>query len=487
MSYGEADSHPSGFEQGNTGYSGAPMWKIKQQTQQYRAVVEAAQAARIEEEKKKHEEDAKAKQVVMAGPKILVDAVSVRNSKKQQLVRHVLVKDLRKAAQVMNMELPMQGIFDDKGGQRALLAIFDGQSAAVPAAMAAEVCCKHVLGKVLRNLLSLPANNCTATFVKAALLKTFEDLTQELQIGGVNERCGCALALVVGDWLFTAVLGGCGALVCQVPNESEAGRSSAYVVTSLSNQAGHAPHSTAPGQSLGTPDVKGTQLKMGGEPFFVLTGVPATSQVPATEQGEIAASFVRRPRAATGEIAARAAKRKEQSGDGEVDTIALAGYFKRGDDVNKPGGGEPKAKKAKKEVVDMDSVRLRHIVVRYKDDKHGGLNPVTQKPVTRSRDDAEATLREALAELLKDGDHTGDSTWAAKVTPRILNACRQYSECRTAQKGGSSCGDLGWLNKKELQRMGQGQFADLICGLGVAEWSDLLFSVEGVHLVMRMA
>merc|ERR1719215_1682087 len=111
------------------------MWKIKLQTQQYRAVVEAAQAARLEETKTV--EDEKKKTETKVGPKTLVDAYVVRNSKGAQLVRHMLVKDLRKAASVMNMELPTEGIFDDKGGQRALFALFDGQSAEAPGPMAA--------------------------------------------------------------------------------------------------------------------------------------------------------------------------------------------------------------------------------------------------------------------------------------------------------------------------------------------------------------
>merc|ERR1712176_651929 len=178
-----------------------------------RAVVEAAQAARLEEEQKKKAEEEKTRQSMADGPKILCDAVAIRGTKGQQLVRHVLVKDLRKAANVMNMELPTHGIFDDKGGQRALFAIFDGQSTAVPAPLAAEVCAKHILGKTLRNLLSLPANNCTATFIKAAPLKAFEDLDRELQVGGVAERCGASLALIIGDWLFTAVVGSCHAVL----------------------------------------------------------------------------------------------------------------------------------------------------------------------------------------------------------------------------------------------------------------------------------
>merc|ERR1712014_366228 len=131
---------------------------------------------------------------------------------------------------------------------------------------------------------------------------------------------------------------------------------------------------------------------------------------------------------------------------GECDCVTLVVCIKKAEKA--PKEGEPAAKKAKTaKDQTMGSVRLRHIVVKYKDAKQN-INPRSNKPATRSREEAEALLREALSELLKDGDHAGNAAWAAKVTPRILNACRTLSECKTAEKGGSSCGDLGWINRK---------------------------------------
>lgn len=452
------------------------MWKIKLQTQQYAAVVQAAQAARIEETKTKEE----AKKAEKAGTRTIVDAYVVRGSKGAQLVRHMLVKDLRKAASVMQLELPVHGIFDDQGGQRALFALFDGQSSTEPAPLAAEMCCRHVLGKILRNLLSLPASSCTATYVKAAMLKTFEDLEKELVVAGCMERCGCSLALVVGDWLFTAVLGRCGAFFF---SQAEAGKG--YTVTSLcTQQATRAP--VVPGQSFGTPEVRGTQM-MNLEPFFILTSVPTTAAMTADEMNKIGSGYLRRPRATSGEISTRAADRIF-GGDVEsalgVDCASVVGFIKNPEELSV----QPAAKRAKKDVAkELDSVRLRHILVKYKDLKQPSMDIVKGKPVTRTQYEAEVLLRETLSELLKDGDHAGDSAWAAKVSPRMISACRNTSECKTAMKGGSNCGDLGWLNKKELQKMGKEGFADAIFGLGVAEWSDVVFTVEGAHLMMRMA
>jgi len=144
---------------------------------------------------------------------------------------------------------------------------------------------------------------------------------------------------------------------------------------------------------------------------------------------------------------------------------------------------EPAAKRAKTEA--LQSVRLRQILVRHKDTKHP-LDPVRSRPVTRSKAEAEAVLRGALQELTKDGDHRGDSMWAAKCTPNIINVCRNTSECKSSMKGGSMCGDLGWLGKKDLQAMGKDN-EEAIRNLQIAEWSDLLISEQGVHLVMRIA
>merc|ERR1711920_1019383 len=114
-------------------------------------------------------------------------------------------------------------------------------------------------------------------------------------------------------------------------------------------------------------------------------------------------------------------------------------------------------------------------------------NPNTNQQVTRTRVEAEALLRSILDELRKDGDHSGDSMWALKSTSNILRICRTHSECSSAMKGGSNCGDLGWLGKKELKTMGGAIFEEAVRNLRVAEWSDILLSDEGVHLMMRIA
>eukprot|EP00927_Polykrikos_kofoidii_P040565 TRINITY_DN34649_c0_g2_i1.p1 TRINITY_DN34649_c0_g2~~TRINITY_DN34649_c0_g2_i1.p1 ORF type:complete len:489 (-),score=111.74 TRINITY_DN34649_c0_g2_i1:210-1676(-) len=488
MSYGEADSHPSGFEQGNTGYSGAPLWKIKQQTAQHQAMVQAAQMAALEEQKKA-EDAKKAEHATHTGPRILADGlVSRGKTTGPQLARLVLVKDLRKAAGAMRMLLPTQGIFNDGGGPRALFALFDGHGGDGFGAKAAEHCCRHVLGHVLRNLLSLPSDSCTATFVKAALLKTFEDLEGELAMAQIMERCNASLALIIGDWFFSAVLGRCGAIFCQSPGgegSAKAGGSATPEPEIMNLRTVAAPAIRTGPVALGTPEVKGVQVNPAERrSFFVLTGVAVAEAVTAETLKTVSNGFVFRPRASAGEIVGSAAGKLRGSAGpmAEADCAAVVGFYRAKEDPD----GAPPAKKAKVEQK-MDNVRLRHILVRYKGTLKQTADPVKNKPVTRTKEEAEAVLRGALADLLKDGEHTGDKMWAAKSTPRILSICRELSECKSALRGGSNCGDLGWLAKRDLEKMGKDGFDDAVLSLKVAEWSDLLFSDQGIHLVMRIA
>mmetsp|Transcript_43818 Transcript_43818/g.115748 ORF Transcript_43818/g.115748 Transcript_43818/m.115748 type:complete len:470 (-) Transcript_43818:268-1677(-) len=467
--YGETDAHPSGYGQGNLGFSGTPLWKLKQQTN-HQLLVQAAQQQYLDEQKALEAEKVRLDEERSLGQRLFVDAVFVPGKSGQQLVRHVLVKDLQKVAGALNIRLPNTGIFSDSG-QRALFALFDSQGT-LAASKVAETCCRQLPVKLLRNLASLPVESCNPTFVKASLLRTFEDLEQDLTTSGINDRCGVSLALVVGSWLFSAVFGQCGAVMYQ-------GNGREYAVTSFT--------AASASPSFSSPEVQSTQILWGDlEPFFLLTGTPVKKAVTVQEMLEISLVFAQRPRAVSGEIVAKALQTHSDDECGP-DCTVIAGFFKRPSVsvLSKRSDAPAKRARTDKHQPAMESVRLRHIVMRYKDCKQP-LDPVKNKGATRTREEAEAALRSALAELLQDGNHCGDSMWAAQSTPRILKMIRACSECKSALKGGSNCGDLGWLGKKELEKMGKDGFAEPIKALGIAEWSDLLFSEQGVHLVMRI-
>jgi hypothetical protein len=191
----------------NAGYSGTPLWKLKQQgalprfNQDEEAEQAAAAAALAEEESADLQ-------------RVQVDAVSLGRAEgagEKPLVRHVIVKDLRKVAARSKVALPSGGLFENRAPVM-LFGLFDGQSCAeAPGPYAAESCAKQLLPKLLRNLSALPPGYENATFVKATLTKTFEDLDKEILRGqpAIHDGCGAAVALCIGEKLFTAVCGRC--------------------------------------------------------------------------------------------------------------------------------------------------------------------------------------------------------------------------------------------------------------------------------------
>lgn len=217
---------------------------------------------------------------------------------------------------------------------------------------------------------------------------------------------------------------------------------------------------------------------------MIMTSVAATEALTPQDLASLAAQYSGRPRASSGAIAALALERlRHRCGvDAAPDCGVLVARLVASAPVAMAEA--PAAKRARTET-QLQSVRLRQILVRHKDAKHP-VDPVKNRAVTHTRAEAEALLRDALLELMKDGDHRGDSMWAAKSTPRILDVCRKMSECKSALKGGSMCGDIGWLGKKELQALGK-ETEEAVRALAVAEWSDLLLSDHGVHLMMRIA
>ncbi|CAK0821776.1 unnamed protein product, partial [Prorocentrum cordatum] len=194
--YGETDAHPSGYGQGNSGFSGMPLWKVQQQTQ-HKEMVKAAQQKYLDEQEALRAEKQKQDTELQKGHQLVADA-AVWPGRGSRLARHVVVRDLRKVAGALNIQLPSQGVFAAPG-PRALLALFDGHGAGGQDQdpKVVEMCCRSLPTTVLRNLAPLcNAPQCTPAFVKATLLKTFEDLPAP---PAGSAPCSAAVLLVVGD------------------------------------------------------------------------------------------------------------------------------------------------------------------------------------------------------------------------------------------------------------------------------------------------
>lgn len=517
----------------NAGYSGTPLWKLKQQgalprfnkdEEEAEMQAAAAAAAAAEEESE--------------ALRVAVDAVSLGRgdaSAEKPLVRHVIVKDLRKVAARSKVPLPTGGLFENRA-PLLLFALFDGQSCAeAPGPYAAEWCAKQVLPKLLRNLSALPPGYENATFVKATLTKTFEDLDKDILRGqpAIHDGCGAAIALTVGDRLFTAVCGKCDAVLCEVDSakgepgppihlganqgrchlpeeqkwlmenggvvfQAEGGATLvsspsgavAQVSRSLGDRAWKGPDGGIPGSMKllrGVPETKVTQLswtqKADKHQFVVISSAPVAEAVKADESIGIASEFSGKPRAASGEIAGKAADSPQNS---NAQCTAVVVYFLPKDDK---AAQAPPTKKARKEA---ESVRLRHIVIKHRDCGQP-FDPVRNRPVTRTREEAESMLRRALRELASEAktiklpaDVSKAKVAALQPTPKYVALCKELSECTTAQKGGGMMGDLGWLSQDQLSRFGPA-FADTAKALGVGQWSDLAGSDHGIHLLQRIA
>jgi len=253
------------------------------------------------------------------------------------------------------------------------------------------------------------------------------------------------------------------------------------------------------------PEVSAVQLLYEeANPVLILTAAPVTENVPAQSLADIAAEFFLRPRAASGEIIHLAA---EAIADSTKQCVAMTVFFLlpkgAGEELPGPKGqaggidsSGPTAKKLKVAVAkgEMKSVRLRHLLLRHRDcgQPH---DPVRSRPVTRSQHEAEALLRRALRELLQEqhdsklkvpSDPKKASVANLTPTPKCLALCRELSECPSASKGGGMCGDIGWVNTEELRSFGP-VFADVARSLCIGQWSDLVPSQHGIHLVQRIA
>lgn len=511
----------------NAGYSGTPLWKLKQQ-----GALPKFERSDQQLDEKKEEEVLLAQSV----PLVQVDAVSLGqgdDSRKKPLVRHVLVKDLRKVAARSKINLPTGGLLENRAPM-SFFAIFDGQSCAEAAGpLAAEWCANQVLPKLLRNISALPPGYVNETFVKATLLKTFEDLDKDILQGqpAIHDGCGAAIALTLGERLFTAVCGKCSVVVIEAGPQVRGEPS--FITHDMGSKQGlkteedrkwvqenggqivqgdnGAVFIQAPmgnfalvSRSLGDRSWKGPQGGIAGSVKLVrfnpdnrvmelswaskhvglvLTSAPITEAMTPQEMVKLAGEFRNKPRAVSGEIAERG---MEANPNGQSTAVCLYFLPKQAE-----RSGEPAAKKQKLDDT-LSKVRLRHILVKHKDCGQP-FDPVRNRPVLRTRGDAETQLRRALKELIQEAkamkmptDKSKAQHAALQPTAKYLELCKEMSECTTAQKGGGMCGDLGWLGQEQLRMFGP-SFGEIAKSLNIGQWSDLASSDHGIHLLQRIA
>jgi len=516
----------------NAGYSGTPLWKLKQQGALPKFV-----------NKDEEIDEVKQEEVLLAQhvPNVLVDAVSLGQTAtgiNKPLVRHVLVKDMRKVAARSKVTLPASGLLADRAPM-SLFALFDGQSSAgEQGPLAAEWCANQVLGKLLRNISALPPGYVNETFLKATLLKTFEDLDKDILQNqpAIHDGCGAAMALTVGNKLFTSVAGNCNVVLIEAgpPGsrgdaaiishnmgsnqglqsaddrkwiednggsvvEGEGGAlyingnpvgAASSVSRSLGDRAWKGPPGGVPGSAKlvrFNPENRVLELSWAEKHIgLILASAPVAQAISVQEMGKLAGEYRNKPRAVSGEIADKA---MQVAPTGSEQCTAVSIYFtspQKDEAVKQPPFKKPRVEDL------VSKVRLRHILVKHKDCGQP-FDPVRSRPVTRTRGESETQLRRALKELTAEAktiraptDKSKAQAVALQPTPKFLALCKELSECTTAQKGGGMCGDLGWLGSEQLRTFGPA-FGEIAKALAVGQWSDLASSDHGIHLLQRIA
>eukprot|EP00931_Biecheleriopsis_adriatica_P077660 TRINITY_DN51179_c0_g1_i1.p1 TRINITY_DN51179_c0_g1~~TRINITY_DN51179_c0_g1_i1.p1 ORF type:complete len:516 (+),score=98.81 TRINITY_DN51179_c0_g1_i1:90-1637(+) len=508
---------------GNQGHSGAALYKIRDQHQAYREAAMAESLAYVA---------ARSKPIVP--PNVFVDgSASAAQPGVKPLVRHVIVKDLRKVADRSKVDFPTTGLFENKS-PIGLYAIFDGQSAASePGPMAAEFCARNFHTKVIANIASLPQNCTSDTFVKAALVKSFEDLDKELleTQPDIKDGCGAAIALLMGDTLFTAVLGLCHGILNEV-GEAQVktlgkgqGRPDLQEERSRLQRVGATVVGTGPTSRVRAPDGRLSAVtramgdaswKQGGTPviscipeiksvklswaekhtFLLLNSRAIPEALSDQEMVDIAVSFPNQPRAATGEINAKASERLSSAAPtAQCTSVKLCflpgGPFGQEGQVEAKEEG-PAKKKAKIGTDSMGSARLRHILVKFQDATTPAKAQDGKKGAPRSRNEAEALLRSVMVELSEEMAEIKKKFKGKKPEELILKSvkftqlCKKHSECPSGQKPGNMCGDLGWI-AKDVQVARGGNFREMVAPLRPGDFSDIVVSKEGLHLLQRIA
>lgn len=503
---------------GHEGFSGTPLWKIKEQ---YAAQREASMAESLAYVA------ARSKPIVP--PNVLVDGICMGGAGAgKPYTRHALVKDLRKVADRSKVDFPMTGLFADKA-PIGLYALFDGQSTAseVPGHLSAEYCAKNFHKKVMDNISSLPPNCTSETYVKAALVKSFEDLDKELieTQPDIQDGCGAAVGLLVGDMLFSAVLGLCDGLLYEVdgkvkplgrtqgrPHLEEKSRMQRAGVTVIGNGPG-SQIKTADGltsfvtRGMGDvawkktsngvpvlsciPEIQSTKLSWAEkQKFFMLNSKPVAEAFTEQELVDTALAFPNQPRAAVGEVVTKAVERSAPTAQCTAVEIWLlaGGVLGMAEEVGAETKDEGPAKKKLKTGTDMTSARLRHIMLKFQD----GPPRTPDGKKVRTKAEAETLMRKIMRDLNEEAKelkskHRGrkPEDYALK-SERFTKLCKEHSECPSAQKGGAMCGDLGWVSK-EMQSKRGGNFRELVAAMRPGDYSDIVTSAEGLHLLQRIA
>eukprot|EP00931_Biecheleriopsis_adriatica_P033317 TRINITY_DN19343_c0_g1_i1.p1 TRINITY_DN19343_c0_g1~~TRINITY_DN19343_c0_g1_i1.p1 ORF type:complete len:559 (-),score=78.98 TRINITY_DN19343_c0_g1_i1:128-1702(-) len=496
----------------NAGYSGTPMWKIKAQLEEQAANANAGPLKVPEGFKQVKKGDPMyyndKRQVYWSskdGQTYVWDAVMQKYSRlydghnydnriavgscfheKANQVKHVLVKDLTKAGQALRMSV------EHLDRPCALYALYEGhrgKPATGTANACADFCVKHLHLKLLPKLAAFRGFWEDAP-LEVAMKESFEELDAEFleKHPGVTDGCCATVALVTGSRVVIASLGDVAAVVCMKNGEAQE-IIKPHAVPGSDDEDDDEDEDDAPAAAAPTgaaPPIKWTRA-FGDSDFKKADSSPRLLATPDVkvlhlEQDHLGIAFVCRAlynaigrSTAVSTVSKRCAPRSRMASGalvdaavqwlGQVGDLGLGSIVVFFDRIE--GTDLPPSKRVRKE--DPTQVRLRHILLKHRECK-STIDKVRNKPVKRTRGEAERLLRAVLEECQSD--------------PKLFTQrCKELSECQSCLKAGELVGDLSWVKPGKY---GQA-FDDVAFALSVGQLSDLVDTDQGVHIILRSA
>eukprot|EP00930_Biecheleria_cincta_P004157 TRINITY_DN105041_c0_g1_i1.p1 TRINITY_DN105041_c0_g1~~TRINITY_DN105041_c0_g1_i1.p1 ORF type:complete len:542 (+),score=103.56 TRINITY_DN105041_c0_g1_i1:65-1690(+) len=500
----------------NAGYSGTPMWRIKAQLQEQQAQNQAPGQLKVPEgfklvEKGKPMYYNEKRQVYWSSSDGLIyvyDTVMEKYSQQHEgqtsdmriavgscfhekavQTRHVLVKDLTKAAQALRMSV------EHLDRPCALYALYEGHRGKPGASSAnccSDFCVKHLHQKLLPKLAAFRGFWEDAR-LEVAMKESFLELDAEFleKHPGATDGCCASVALVTGQRVVIASLGDVASVACMRDGEAsevhkahvapgtdpddededdeddEANADAAQAAPPIrwTRSFGDSDFKRADSSPrlVATPDVKVLHLEPNhlGVAFVCRALYNAIGR--STAVATVSKRCAPRSRMAAGALVDAAVQWLGQVG-GDLGLGSIVVFFDR---IESAGGSAQK--RARIEI--PTQVRLRHILLKHKECK-STVDKVRNKQVKRSRGDAERLLRAVLEECQSDPDR--------KI---FTQRCKEMSECQSCLKAGDLVGDLSWVKPGKYGQT----FDDLAFALSVGQLSDLVETDQGIHIILRSA
>jgi len=413
--------------------------------------------------------------------------------------RHVLVKDLVKAAQSLRLSI------DHLDQPCAIYALYEGHRGTPSASNAgnscAEFCAKNLHQKLLLKL-SAFRGYWDDKRLEATMQEIFVELDNEYcaKHPSAVDGCSALVALVTGERLVLASVGDvAGVIIMQngearEPLKPHALRDPDDDDDDSDDQAG-GPAAAESAIRLADAPIRWTRA-FGDSDFkrpgsaVQLSAVPDVSVIYLNQQYRGVALVCRalynaigksvavstvfrrsrgRPRIASGALVDAAV---QWMGKVEVD-IGLGSIVVFFDGIEENAASPQKRRKTEQPT----QVRLRHILLKHKECK-STVDKVRNKQVKRTRGEAERMLRAVLEECEVD---------ALKCTKAFTQRCREISECSTSLTAGDLAGDLGWVKPGKNEAKFGPSFDTAAFALQIGQLSDIIDSDSGVHILLRAA